>query len=51
MGLTGTLQPHLDAIEQEQTNTAIIREHLTAVQTICTPALEEARHFYISLTV
>ena len=50
MGLTGTLQPHLDAIEQEQTNTAIIREHLTSVQAICTPALEEARHFYISLT-
>jgi signal transduction histidine kinase/DNA-binding NarL/FixJ family response regulator len=50
MGLTVTLQPHLDAIEQEQINTSSVREHLTAVQAICTPALQEARHFYTSLT-
>jgi signal transduction histidine kinase/DNA-binding response OmpR family regulator len=50
MGLTEALQPYLDILEQEKSDRHTIRQNLQAVKDICTPALEEARHFYHSLT-
>lgn len=49
MGLTEKLQPHLDVLEQEDTDENTLWTNIMSVQHICIPALKEARHFYATL--
>jgi len=49
MGLTDDLQSYLDTLENESFNEATCRKSITAVNQICSCALEEARIFYSTL--
>jgi signal transduction histidine kinase/CheY-like chemotaxis protein len=49
MGLTDTLQPHLDILEYGNLADEEFSSHISAIKTICTNALREARHFYSTL--
>ena len=50
MGLTGKLQDHLDDLEYGDPDPVTQAGHLNVIQTVCQYALQEARHFYDSLS-
>lgn len=50
MGLNEQLQPTLDALEYNTQTEESFHTLFATLQSICQPALEEARHFYASLS-
>ncbi|MCO5291177.1 MAG: response regulator [Chitinophagaceae bacterium] len=49
MGLTDSLNPHLDFLEHEPLDAMSFRNHYETIETICTMAIEEATGFYKTL--
>ncbi|MBK7099487.1 MAG: response regulator [Sphingobacteriales bacterium] len=49
LGLTDSLNPHLDFLEHEPLDAMSFRNHYETIETICTMAIEEATGFYKTL--
>jgi CheY-like chemotaxis protein len=49
MGLSEKLQPFLDTLESEAFDETRFQQSILSIKTICTNALEDARHFYAML--